>query len=60
MYRYAQRHLRAAFPALPVREQDNRQVRRQHTALVAFLLSDDASYINGQIVGVNGGMSFRG
>jgi hypothetical protein len=38
-YRYAQRHLRAAFPALPVREQYNRQVRRQHAALVAFLLS---------------------
>jgi NAD(P)-dependent dehydrogenase (short-subunit alcohol dehydrogenase family) len=29
-------------------------------ALVAFLLSDDASYVNGQIVGVNGGMVFRG
>lgn len=29
-------------------------------ALVAYLLSDDASYISGQIVGVNGGMSFRG
>ena len=35
-YRYAQRHLRAAFPALPTREQCNRQVRQQHTALVAF------------------------
>jgi hypothetical protein len=32
-YRYAQRHLRAAFPSLPVREQSNRQVRRQHAAL---------------------------
>ena len=37
-YRYAQRHLRAAFPALPTREQFNRQVRQQHTALVAFFL----------------------
>jgi hypothetical protein len=37
-YRYAQRHLRAAFPSLPTREQFNRQVRQQHTALVAFVL----------------------
>ena len=37
-YRYAQRHLRAAFPALPAREQYNRQVRQQHAALVAFFL----------------------
>ena len=37
-YRYAQRHLRAAFPQLPTREQYNRQVRRQHGALVAFCL----------------------
>jgi hypothetical protein len=37
-YRYAQRHLRAAFPSLPTREQYNRQVRRQHAALVAFFL----------------------
>ena len=37
-YRYAQRHLRAAFPSLPAREQYNRQVRRQHAALVAFFL----------------------
>jgi hypothetical protein len=37
-YRYAQRHLRAAFPSLPTREQFNRQVRQQHTALVAFSL----------------------
>ena len=37
-YRYAQRHLRAAFPSLPTREQFNRQVRRQHAALVAFFL----------------------
>ena len=37
-YRYAQRHLRAAFPSLPTREQFNRQVRQQHTALVAFFL----------------------
>ena len=37
-YRYAQRHLRAAFPQLPTREQYNRQVRRQHAAPVAFFL----------------------
>jgi hypothetical protein len=37
-YRYAQRHLRPALPALPTRAQDNRQVRRQHAALVAFFL----------------------
>jgi hypothetical protein len=37
-YRYAQRHLRAAFPALPAREQYNRQVRQQHAAVVAFFL----------------------
>lgn len=36
--RYAQRHLRAAFPSLPAREQYNRQGRRQHTALGAFFL----------------------
>jgi hypothetical protein len=35
-YRYAQRHLRAAFPQLPTREQFNRQMRQQHEALVAF------------------------
>src|SRR5262249_43798208 len=35
-YRYAQRHLRAAFPARPAREQDNRQVRQPHAALGAF------------------------
>jgi hypothetical protein len=37
-YRYAQRHLRAAFPQLPAREQFNRQLRRHHDALVAFFL----------------------
>ena len=37
-YRYAQRHLRVAFPSLPTREQFNRQVRQQHAALVAFCL----------------------
>src|SRR5499426_3996563 len=37
-YRYAQRHLRPAFPSLPTREQCNRQVRQQHAALVAFFL----------------------
>jgi hypothetical protein len=35
-YRYAQRHLRAAFPSLPAREQFNRQMRQHHDALVAF------------------------
>jgi hypothetical protein len=35
-YRYAQRHLRAAFPQLPTREQFNRQMRQHHEALVAF------------------------
>src|SRR5262249_11807909 len=37
-YRYAQRHLQAACPQLPSREQYNRQVRRQPVALVAFVL----------------------
>jgi hypothetical protein len=37
-YRYAQRHLRAAFPQLPTREQFNRQVRQHHAALGAFFL----------------------
>src|SRR5262245_19759058 len=37
-YRYAQRHLRRAFPQLPTREQFNRQVRQQHEAIVAFFL----------------------
>ena len=36
--RSAQRPLRAAFPQLPSREQYNRQVRRQHAALVALVL----------------------
>jgi hypothetical protein len=36
--RYAQRHLRAAFPQLPAREQFNRQMRQQPEALVAFFL----------------------
>ena len=35
LYRSAQRHLRAAFPQLPTREQFNRQMRQQHEALVA-------------------------
>jgi hypothetical protein len=35
-YRYARRHLRAAFPQLPFREQYNRQVRQHHDALGAF------------------------
>ena len=37
-YRYAQRHVRAAFPRLPTREQCNRQVRQQAEALVACFL----------------------
>src|ERR671931_2557130 len=37
-YRYAQRHLRAAFPTLPAREQFNRQLRQQYAALVACFL----------------------
>jgi hypothetical protein len=37
-YRYAQRHLRRAFPQLPTREQFNRQMRRHHDALVACWL----------------------
>lgn len=28
-------------------------------AMVAFLISDDAGYINGQTFGVNGGLLFR-
>jgi len=36
--RYAQRHLRAAFPTLPDRSQLNRQMRQQHDALAAFCL----------------------
>ena len=35
-YRYTQRHLRAAFPQLPTREQFNRQMRQHHEALGAF------------------------
>jgi hypothetical protein len=34
-YRYAQRHLRAAFPTLPPREQFHRQLRPPHPALGA-------------------------
>ena len=37
-YRYAQCHLRAAFPQLPTREQLNRQVRQHHATLVACFL----------------------
>ena len=36
-YRYARRHLRAAFPQLPSREQRNRQVRQPLETLVAFV-----------------------
>jgi hypothetical protein len=35
-YRYAQRHLRAAFPGLPHRSQFNRLVRRYRDAIAAF------------------------
>lgn len=35
-YRYAQRHLRGAFPTLPDRSQFNRLLRQQPEALVAF------------------------
>src|ERR671922_2914451 len=35
--RSAQRHLRAAFPPLPTREQYNRQMRQQHAALGAVV-----------------------
>ena len=37
-YRYARRHLRAAFPTLPAREQFNRQLRQHYGALVACIL----------------------
>jgi DDE family transposase len=37
-YRYAQRHLRPAFPQLPTREQFNRQGRQHYAALVACFL----------------------
>lgn len=37
-YRYARRHLRAAFPSLPAREQFNRQLRQHYDALVACIL----------------------
>src|SRR5919106_895833 len=35
-YRFAQHHLRTAFPQLPTREQFNRQMRQHHEAVVAF------------------------
>jgi hypothetical protein len=38
-YRYAQRHVRPAFPQLPTREQFNRQGRLHYDALVAGFLS---------------------
>ena len=37
-YRYAQRHLRPAFPQLPTREQWNRQLRHHQAALVLCVL----------------------
>ncbi len=33
VYRFAQRHLRTAFPQLPTREQFNRQMRQHHEAV---------------------------
>lgn len=38
-YRYAERHLRSAFPQLPRREQFNRLLREQREVIVAFGLS---------------------
>jgi hypothetical protein len=38
LYRYAQRHLRAAFPSWPTRAQFNRQLRRHQLALVLSVL----------------------
>src|SRR5579885_1005044 len=38
-YRYAARHLRAAFPTLPDRSQFNRLVRTHHDAIVAVALA---------------------
>jgi Transposase DDE domain len=35
-YRYARRHLRAAFPTLPTRPQFNRLIRQHQDAIVAF------------------------
>ena len=35
--RYAQRHLRAAFPGMPDRSQLNRLIRQAHDALVAVM-----------------------
>lgn len=37
-YRYAERHLRSAFPGLPHRSQFNRLLRRDHDVIVAFFL----------------------
>jgi len=37
-YRYAQRHLRTAFPHLPARTQFNRLQRQHRDAIVAFAL----------------------
>jgi hypothetical protein len=37
-YRYAQQHLRAAFPTLPHRTQFNRLLRRHYTGLIACFL----------------------
>jgi hypothetical protein len=38
-YRYAQRHLRSAFPQWPTREQFNRRLREHREVIVAFGLS---------------------
>ena len=37
-YRYAERHLRTAFPTLPCRGQLNRLIRARHDAIVSFFL----------------------
>src|SRR5436305_15285294 len=38
-YRYAQRHLRSAFPSLPAREQFNRLLREYRQVILGFGLS---------------------
>ena len=55
----AGRHANAAFDAGKIRElvpAGRAGTPDEVAALVAFLCSDAAAYINGQIIGVNGGM----